>query len=40
MREWSSIALLGSFAVLGSILAYAFSIFLRVAQEEVELSEL
>ena len=40
MREWSSIAFLGSFAVLGSKLAYAFSIFLRLAQEEVENSEL
>jgi hypothetical protein len=40
MSEWGSIALLGSFAVLGSMLAYAFSIFLRLAQEEVENSEL
>jgi hypothetical protein len=40
MREWSSIALLGSFAALGSMLAYAFSIFLRLAQEELENSEL
>jgi hypothetical protein len=40
MREWGSMALLRSFALLGSMLAYVFSIFLRLAQEEVENSEL
>jgi hypothetical protein len=38
--EWSSVALLGLFAVLGAAFTYLFAAFLRIAREERGLTDI